>query len=921
MATRRAPTRRSTGKARGSAARDDGHGCVSADDAAEMAPAVLSWREWLGRPAILGLNNGQALLLVGLLLALLLTRFWDLGTRAMHHDESMHAKYAWDTYRGNFYKYNPLLHGPFQFFAVAASFWLLGATEATARAVPAAFGIALVLLIFAWRRQLGTLGLLFTVAIITFSPAFTYFARFLREDTYVTTWTMLLAIGLVNYIATHRRAWLYAAAVGAAFAFTTKETTYITLFIFGTFILANLALEWWRRRQARQRSGSEPASPVTAAWQAVFKDHTAFWGAGAFTGSIIIILVILLLLFTSFGANPAGLRDGFTASLTYWLNQHDVQRGSQPLFYYVLTLSAYETVALVFGLIGLGAAVRRPTIFTGFLAWWFVLAFVIYSWAGEKMPWLTIHIALPLTILAGWFLGRLFSQPRPWDRGRRIAAGALVVLGLYTVHTSWPLNFERGDVPKDLLIYTQTAPDVPKVVRDIEDLSLKTAGDNKAIGIVSTAGTWWPFSWYLRDFKNAEFPAKLTTVPIKPVVLVSLDEDQRNRPYLAGYSPIRYRMRWWFPEDYRGLTLSTIGGLFSKSEVRDPFLRWLWQRETVSALGSYDFYVYIKDGYGLTSPLVGEVASPRTVGERTAAAERARRYTEAAVPLEQVGTIGAQGRAGGQLSDPRGIAVDDEGNVYVADGMNHRIQKFDPSGRPLVAWGTQGQGSGQFTEPLDVLVEPGTNRVFVADTWNHRIQKFDANGQFLGQWGSPGQEISQEPGEFYGPRALALAEDGVLYVADTGNKRVQKFDPDGKLLGQIGVAGQLAGQLDEPIGLTITPAGDIYVADTHNGRIQRFDKDGNAVTHWPVLGWSDQARNEPYLASDPQGNVYVADSVGQRILKFDPNGKLLAVGTVPIAGGQGLNLPSGIAVWGDKLYVADTLNGRVRIFKLLPDIE
>ena len=148
--------------------------------------------------------------------------------------------------------------------------------------------------------------------------------------------------------------------------------------------------------------------------------------------------MILLLLFTSFGANPAGLRDGFTASLTYWLNQHDVQRGSQPLFYYVLTLSAYETVALVFGLIGLGAAVRRPTIFTGFLAWWFVLAFVIYSWAGEKMPWLTIHIALPLTILAGWFLGRLFNQPRPWGRSRQIAVGALIVLGLYTVHTSWP---------------------------------------------------------------------------------------------------------------------------------------------------------------------------------------------------------------------------------------------------------------------------------------------------------------------------------------------------------------------------------------------------------------------------------------------------------------------------------------------------
>ena len=282
MATRRAPTRRSAGKARGPAARDDGPGRMAADGAAEVSPAVLTWREWLDRPAFLGLNNGQALLLVGLLLALLLTRFWDLGTRAMHHDESMHAKYAWDTYRGNFYKYNPLLHGPFQFFAVAAAFWLLGATEATARAVPAAFGVALVLLVFAWRRQLGTLGLLFTVAIITFSPAFTYFSRFLREDAYVVAWTMLLAVGLVNYIATHRRAWLYAAAVGAALAFTTKETTYITLFIFGTFVLSNLALEWHRRRRARQRSGSGPASPITAAWQAVFKGPYRFLGSGCF---------------------------------------------------------------------------------------------------------------------------------------------------------------------------------------------------------------------------------------------------------------------------------------------------------------------------------------------------------------------------------------------------------------------------------------------------------------------------------------------------------------------------------------------------------------------------------------------------------------------------------------------------------------
>jgi len=234
MASRRPRSRQSASETRDSRNQDKGTEHPRPEGALSSSSTEIPLGEWLARPLVMGLNNGHALLLIGLLLALLLTRFWDLGTRAMHHDESMHAKYAWDTYRGNFYKYNPLLHGPFQFIAVAAAFWLFGATEATARAVPAAFGVALVLLVFSWRRQLGTLGLLFTIAFITFSPSFTYFSRFLREDSYVVTWTMLFAVGLVNYIASHRRAWLYIAAAGAAFAFATKETTYITLFIFGT---------------------------------------------------------------------------------------------------------------------------------------------------------------------------------------------------------------------------------------------------------------------------------------------------------------------------------------------------------------------------------------------------------------------------------------------------------------------------------------------------------------------------------------------------------------------------------------------------------------------------------------------------------------------------------------------------------------
>ena len=141
------------------------------------------------------------------------------------------------------------------------------------------------------------------------------------------------------------------------------------------------------------------------------------------------------------------------------------------------------------------------------------MALVIYSWAGEKMPWLIVHIALPLLLLAARYLGELFTSAtrNAWEK--RIAFGGAAVLALWTVHTGWPVNFERPDTPRDLLVYTQTAPDVKQVMGDLERLSLQQTGDSRGLGVVVQSGTWWPFSWYLRDWKNAEYPAQLTAPP------------------------------------------------------------------------------------------------------------------------------------------------------------------------------------------------------------------------------------------------------------------------------------------------------------------------------------------------------------------------------------------------------------------------
>jgi DNA-binding beta-propeller fold protein YncE len=135
----------------------------------------------------------------------------------------------------------------------------------------------------------------------------------------------------------------------------------------------------------------------------------------------------------------------------------------------------------------------------------------------------------------------------------------------------------------------------------------------------------------------------------------------------------------------------------------------------------------------------------------------------------------------------------------VADSNNHRIQVFDSNGQFITQWGSQGAGPGQFQEPWGVAVDEEGN-VYVADSWNHRLQKFDSEGRFLLQWGTFGNTqgaiIGQES-VLYGPRDIAIDAAGDLYVTDTGNKRVVKFSSRGEFLGQWGGFGLQSGQFPE----------------------------------------------------------------------------------------------------------------------------
>jgi DNA-binding beta-propeller fold protein YncE len=270
---------------------------------------------------------------------------------------------------------------------------------------------------------------------------------------------------------------------------------------------------------------------------------------------------------------------------------------------------------------------------------------------------------------------------------------------------------------------------------------------------------------------------------------------------------------------------------------------------------------------------------------------------------------GGQGAGTGQFNEPRGLATDGTGNLYVVDSKNNRVQKLSPTGSVLKVWGSQGADEGQFKDPCGIAVGPDGN-VYVADTWNHRIQKFDGNGQFLLAW------AAENPG-FWGPRGVAVSPDGKVFVTDTGNKRVVAFTADGTFVDSWGTEGSKPGQLIEPVGIGVDGEGNVVVADTGNRRLQFFRPDGTHVRESAVFGW-DEFYTEPYLSVRGEDTL-VTDSYNHRFARYRSANFAGSWGKSGSGAGD-FNRPIGIAADATgNVYVSDTFNHRIQKFRLPED--
>jgi uncharacterized protein (TIGR03663 family) len=758
-----------------------------------------------------------------------------------------------------------------------------------------------------------------------------------------------------------------------------------------------------------------------------------------------IFLAITATLFTTVFTNAAGFGTGFVGQLGYWMAQQDVQRGSQPPYYYFLIVPMYEYMLIIGSLcaivfiayrIGqfaleralnrdyvsdtstadtggggngmaqvpvilsqgsdgrnlmdqpLGHALIDPVkLFPLFLVWWTLATWVIYTLAGEKMPWLTVHFALPMALLTGWFLNHVVTVPGNRDvkgtsrldlkRGVILVALAIFVvllivrilsligglnlypndssaliqwlgaflitavilviaivllnrtsatngwraitlavfgfLSILTIRTAFMVTYINYDYTREFLFYAHGAPGTKIAVTQLEDLSKHVNGD-MSLHIGYDSDVSWPMSWYMRDFPNARFfgdalPADFSDLDAIMIGDVNPKRAENEAKLLDNYTRFDYMLVWWPMQDYFDLTWDRISYSLFNPQARAA----LWD---IAFNRDFTLYSQVFNKTSLT-PDKWSPGHRFALYIRNDVASKVWSYRVGAVATGNTSVNTTTLR----MLGPATIALAPNGDRYVIDHKANRVLHLDQNGSITGSFGGAGAGPGKFNDPWGIAIDKDGS-IFVADTFNHRIQKFDANGNFMFTWGTPG--VSTAPGSgrttiFFGPRAIVIDVQGRLFVSDTGNKRIQVFDSDGNYLDQFGSPGSGNGQFSEPVGIAIDASGNIYVADTWNQRIQVFDSRFKFLRTWTVEAWKNMDQNElqsvdhkPFLALS--GNTLLVSSPKtHQVLGYTLDGNPVELPGVTFAADV---LPTGLVVQNSTLMVTNANNGPVVEFQL-----
>jgi uncharacterized protein (TIGR03663 family) len=525
----------------------------------------------------------------GLLVLAAVLRLWALGDRPPHHDESVHGNFGHVLLSQGAYRYDPTYHGPLLFYTMAPIFAVFGESDFTARLYPALAGVALVGLAFFLRRRIGRGAAWWTGLLATISPSFLYYSRFARNEAPVVLFscTALVLVLLVRRTGRLVRAvcpscgqdepggrfvrdggarLLPWAGFALALHAISKETIYVyaVLWPVAAWVTALLDGVWLNVRRA-------------FAWVDRYRIQLLIAG--------LVFGVVSVTAYTFFFIHP---EDAFfpVKAISYWYNQHKVQRVGGPWFYHLPRLALYEALPIVAALAWVVRRNYKLKRVEAFCIGLGVTSIAMFAYLGEKVPWLVMHQVWPFLPLAGAQLARTFSaQGRWWSRtlaGLGILATAWSALASSFLYPALTTSDPHGE----LIVFVQTTPEMNELAKRGVALgrAAKAAtppGEGTATPFAAVSGeASWPLSWQWTGLPVSWAVPGAGQQPA--IVVCDPGEEERVTGMLGpGYSVRRVPLRAWWVEEYGDLTARRL-------------LRWFLTRETWSPIGATEVSVFEK---------------------------------------------------------------------------------------------------------------------------------------------------------------------------------------------------------------------------------------------------------------------------------------------------------------------------------------